>query len=198
MLFQYETNRLILKILHPDDAALVLDFYERDQELFEKYETARIPEFYTLKHQHRLLQYEYSAAMKLSTVRFYVFLKEQPDQIVGTVCLHNIIRTFYHTCEIGYKFSSHIHGHGYAFEAIDCCIQIAFCELELHRITALVCHDNERSKHLLNCLGFRLEGICRDYLLLQGQWQDHFLYSLLCTDSRINYVPTEAIQEPYV
>ena len=56
MLFKYETDRLILRILHPDEAPLVLDFYERDQELFEKYETARVPEFYTLKHQRRLIQ----------------------------------------------------------------------------------------------------------------------------------------------
>lgn len=187
MLFKYETDRLILRILHPDEAALVLDFYERDRELFEKYETARVPEFYTLKHQRRLLQYEYNSALKLSTVRFYVFLKEQPDQIIGTVCLHDIIKPFYHTCEIGYKFSSQFHGNGYAFEAIDRCIYTAFEELELHRITAMVCRGNERSMHLLDCLGFRMDGILRDYLILGGEWQDHALYSLLRTDPRNDY-----------
>ena len=36
MLFQYETDRLILKILKPECALQVLDFYNRDKELFEK------------------------------------------------------------------------------------------------------------------------------------------------------------------
>ena len=38
MLFQYETDRLVLKVLTPEYAPMVLDFYNRDRELFEKYE----------------------------------------------------------------------------------------------------------------------------------------------------------------
>ena len=36
MLLQYETSRLILKVLKSDSAPLVVDFYNRDKELFEK------------------------------------------------------------------------------------------------------------------------------------------------------------------
>lgn len=36
MLFAYETERLLLKIIKPDQADAVLDFYMRDKELFEK------------------------------------------------------------------------------------------------------------------------------------------------------------------
>lgn len=38
MLFAYETERLLLKIIKPDQADAVLDFYMRDKELFEKFE----------------------------------------------------------------------------------------------------------------------------------------------------------------
>lgn len=182
MQLEYKTDRLILRILRPDEAPLVLDFYLRDRLLFEKYETVRVPEFYTLEHQRKVLQYEYKLAMKLSTIRFYVFLKEQPNQIIGTVCFHGITRAFYQSCELGYKFSSEFHGQGYAQEAISRCIAIAFDELEIHRITALVCQGNEPSMRLLDRIGFQQEGLCRDYLYLQGQWQDHWMYSLLRTD----------------
>ena len=40
MLFAYETERLLLKIIKPDQADAVLDFYMRDKELFEKFEDA--------------------------------------------------------------------------------------------------------------------------------------------------------------
>lgn len=189
MLFEYETDRLILRILRPENAASVLDFYLRDRELFEKYETERLPNFYTINHHQKLLRFEYNAALKLSTVRFYVFLKSNPSQIIGTVCLHGITRSFYQTCEIGYKFSSEFHEHGYALEAVDYCTQIVFKELELHRITAYVCEGNERSMHLLETLGFHKDGVCRDYLFLQNCWQDHMMYSLLITDVPHHYEP---------
>ena len=38
MLFEYETNRLILKIMKPDNAQQVLNFFLEDREYFEKYE----------------------------------------------------------------------------------------------------------------------------------------------------------------
>lgn len=38
MFFQYETPRLLLKVLRADCAPQVLDFYNRDKELFEMYE----------------------------------------------------------------------------------------------------------------------------------------------------------------
>ena len=37
MFFQYETPRLLLKVLRADCAPQVLDFYNRDKELFEMY-----------------------------------------------------------------------------------------------------------------------------------------------------------------
>ena len=43
MLFAYETERLLLKIIKPDQADAVLDFYMRDKELFEKFEPDRMP-----------------------------------------------------------------------------------------------------------------------------------------------------------
>ena len=59
----------------------VLDFYNRDKELFEMYEIDRVPDFYTVKHLQKVLRYEYSMAVKSQLFRFYVFEKEKsvPD-----------------------------------------------------------------------------------------------------------------------
>lgn len=183
MLFQYETERLVLKILKPECALQVLDFYNRDKKLFEKYETDRVPDFYTVPHHQKMLRFEYNAAIKQSIIRFYVFKKEDPSTIIGTVCLHNISRIFYSSAEIGYKFGSQFHHQGYASEAIRCVLDIAFHDLNLHRITALVCKGNDPSVRLLERIGFTMEGICRDYLVLHGVRKDHFLYSMLSSDA---------------
>ena len=38
MLFEYETQRLLLKIIKPEYGSSVLEFYLRDKALFERYE----------------------------------------------------------------------------------------------------------------------------------------------------------------
>ncbi len=178
MLFQYETSRLILKVLTPDYAQTVLNFYLQDKDLFEQYEADRPVGFYTVSFQRNTLQAEYSLAMKFSAVRFYVFLKESPSTVIGTVCLYNISNSFAR-CEIGYKFSSAYHHHGYAVEAVERCVDMAFAELGIHRICAMVQKENMHSIHLLESLGFQKEGICRHYMRIKGKWIDHLQYSLL-------------------
>ena len=178
MLLQYETRRLILKIIGPDYANNVLKFYLNDKELFEKYETDRSPNFYSEGHQHNILQVEYGLALKMQQIRFYVFLKDKPDQIIGTICLYDV-SSIYSRAEVGYKFSSKYHHKGYASEAVEKLMDIAFIELNLHRITAHVQEENSPSIRLLEGLGFEKEGICRDYLYLHGTWRNHIQYSLL-------------------
>ena len=87
MFFEYETPRLLLKVLRADCAPQVLDFYNRDKELFEMYEIDRVPDFYTVKHLQKVLRYEYNMAVKSQLFRFYVFKKENPCRIIGTVCI---------------------------------------------------------------------------------------------------------------
>ena len=178
MLLQYETRRLILKVLGPDYANDVLRFYLRDRQLFEQYEANRSPNFYTENHHRTILQLEYGLTLKLAQVRFYVFLKDDPETIIGTVCLYDISNS-YSRAEIGYKFSSAYHHKGYATEAVEKLIDIAFSELNLHRISAHVLEENVPSIRLLIGLGFEKEGICRDYLCLNGMWADHLQYSLV-------------------
>ena len=181
MLLQYETQRLILKVLGPDYSNDVLRFYSNDKDLFERYEADRSVNFYTEPHQRTILQLEYGLALKLSQVRFYVFLKEDPDTIIGTVCLYDISNT-YSRADIGYKFASEHHHKGYASEAVEKLIDIAFSELNLHRICAHVQEGNLPSIRLLHNMGFQQEGICRDYLCLQGVWTDHLQYSLIAPE----------------
>ena len=83
MLLQYETSRLILKVLKSDSAPLVVDFYNRDKELFEKYEIDRIGDFYSTRYQQKVLKYEYNmnvtvnaAFIQYSTLK--TIFQEQP------------------------------------------------------------------------------------------------------------------------
>lgn len=182
MNMEYQTERLELKILTDTKAGQVLKFYLDNQEIFEEYETDRPPQFYTEEFQKLLLESEYNLAVKQSLLRFWVYEKGQPDQIIGTVSFHNIRRGYYQSCEIGYKFDQRYWGRGYARESISKCIRVAFEELKLHRIEACVLPKNTASRKLLESLGFELEGIKKQSVKLHGVWSDHELYALLARE----------------
>lgn len=179
MQFEYETERLILKIVKPEAAEQVLDFYLRDRELFERYEPERIPGFYTVEKLKKLIVLEYNAAVKGTIYRFYVYRKGCPDEMIGTVCFHDIEKGISSSCEIGYKFSSRYHRRGYATESLRMITRAIFRELGLHRIMAWALPENEASARLLIKVGFVYEGISRDHLFLQGRWRDHAQFSMI-------------------
>ncbi len=175
----YETDRLILKVLRPEAAKKVLCFYLDNKELFEKYEARRPDNFYTAKYQKSVLLCEYNLTVQLSAVRFYVFLKDDPERIIGTVCFRDITRSIYESCEVGYKFDERFWHHGYATEALIEGIDIMFGDLGLHRITACVMPENTPSIRLLESLYFKREGLLRQNARINGKWSDHYLYSLI-------------------
>ena len=175
----YETDRLILKVLRPEAAKKVLCFYLDNKELFEKYEASRPDNFYTVKYQKSVLLCEYNLTVQLSAVRFYVFLKDDPDRIIGTICFRDITRSIYDSCEVGYKFDERFWHHGYATEALIEGIDIMFGDLGLHRITACVMPGNTPSIRLLESLYFKCEGLLLQNARIQGEWADHYLYSLI-------------------
>lgn len=181
---EYETSRLLIKALEGEAAEQVLEFYDKNKQIFEKYEIDRVENFYTPAYQSALLQCEYNLMQKRQSARFWVFEKEAPQHIIGTFSFHNIRYSAYYDCELGYKFDQKIWGKGYAKESIAWGIQIMFEELGLHRIEALVMSQNKHSKNLLKALGFKFEGIKRQNVKLHGTWCDHEVHSLLNDYSR--------------
>lgn len=116
--YESQTDRLILKVLTPNYANAVLNFQNRNRESFEAYEPTRPANFYTASYQQAVLKCEWDLALKQQCIRFYVFRKDDPQMIIGTVCLHDIRFAAYSCTEIGYKFDAAFRRMGYASEAI--------------------------------------------------------------------------------
>lgn len=175
----YETERLQLRLLQENAASQVMDFYARSREAFEKWEPDRPANFYTLSHQAALLHYELQLAAKRTSLRFWVFCKEAPERIIGTVSFQEINRSIYQSCRMGYKFDPAFWHRGYAGEALRCGLDLIFGEVGLHRVEALVLPENGPSIRLLERLGFVNEGISYSCVYLHDRWRDHLRFSLI-------------------
>ena len=175
----YETERLLLKVLNKEAAPMVLPFYENSKELFEPWEPKRSHNFYTLSYQKAFLTAEYNQIADGKLIRFWAFLKENPEEIVGTVCFQNLLKEPYHCCSLGYKFNRKYLHQGYATESIQKCIDIVFSEHHMHRIDAYIMPDNLASIHLIERLSFQLEGTCQSFARIGGEWTDHKHYALI-------------------
>jgi ribosomal-protein-alanine N-acetyltransferase len=66
--------------------------------------------------------------------------------------------------------------------AVRALIPFAFGAIRLHRLEAACIPTNATSMRLLEKTGFQREGYARQYLCINGSWQDHVLYARLATD----------------
>jgi ribosomal-protein-alanine N-acetyltransferase len=99
-------------------------------------------------------------------------------RVIGGCNFTNIVRRAFQACYLGYGIDYRFEGKGLMYEGLKAAIDYVFNEMKLHRIMANYIPTNERSGKLLRRLGFNIEGYARDYLLIDGRWQDHILTSL--------------------
>ena len=100
------TNRLILRVENESKAKQVLDLYLRNRLPFEQYEPTRPASFYTQDYHWSSLHREYIAYTMGTFLRYYIYLKDRPDKIIGAINF-NIFRTSREPyAEIGYKIDA--------------------------------------------------------------------------------------------
>ncbi|MBI9045932.1 MAG: GNAT family N-acetyltransferase [Anaerolineaceae bacterium] len=105
-------------------------------------------------------------------------VRKTDNLLIGTCGYHKWSQA-YCRAEIGYDLSPAFWGQGYMSEALRAVIHNGFERMGLNRIDALVYIKNDPSLQLLKKLGFKQEGLLRDYFCLDGVFYDHYLFSLL-------------------
>ncbi|MEE3392150.1 MAG: GNAT family N-acetyltransferase [Lachnospiraceae bacterium] len=176
---EYETDDLVLKVLKPDSAYEVLNFYEKNKYFFEPHEPDRGENFYSLQFHKANLQYEYEAMESGSYMRLWIFRKGGPDVPIGTFCFYNYVKGAFRFCTLGYK-TDFYHAHkGIMYRALSYYIPVFMNETGMHRIEAFVSSKNTPSIGLLKKLGFKAEGTIHSYAYLNGAWKDFELYTLI-------------------
>ncbi|HKL78892.1 MAG TPA: GNAT family N-acetyltransferase [Mobilitalea sp.] len=175
----YDTPRLTLRPLPKEAAEQVLYFYKDNKSVFEPWEPTRAATFYTLAYQKASLFAEYNLMLQGKLLRYWVFLKDNPNEIIGTFCFQNFLKGPYQSCSLGYKFSKKFHHQGYAYESIHKGIDILLEDHPVHRIESFIMPYNYPSIRLIEKLNFIYEGISYSYANINGNWTDHRRYSFI-------------------
>jgi ribosomal-protein-alanine N-acetyltransferase len=112
---------------------------------------------------------------------FFIF-RRSDHVLVGGLTLANIRRGCAQAGSLGYWMGAAYARQGHMSAAVSALIPFAFATLRLHRIEAACIPANTASIKLLEKTGFRREGFARQYLCIDGVWQDHLLYARLKDD----------------
>jgi len=114
---------------------------------------------------------------------FFIF-RQRDDALLGGLTLANVRRGVAQAGSLGYWMGAHYAGRGVMTEAVRAMVSFSFGPLRLHRLEAACIPTNRASIRLLEKTGFGREGLARQYLCINGLWQDHILFALLSADTR--------------
>ena len=88
--------------------------------------------------------------------------------------------------EIGYSLTTSHQGRGLMPQALPLLLDEIFLNTSLQRVEARCAVGNDASARVLEAVGFRREGLLREYFVLHGERVDNYLYAIL----RRDYLPS--------
>ncbi|HLP91299.1 MAG TPA: ribosomal protein S5-alanine N-acetyltransferase [Nostocaceae cyanobacterium] len=173
------SDRLLLRIAVPEDVPHILKYFGDNKNYLTPFYPRWAENFFTEEFWKYQIENNFIEFINDYSLKLFIYLKSNPREIIGTANFNNIVRNAAHFCSLGYSLAEHQQGKGYMTEALKAAIQYAFEDLNLHRIMANYMPHNRRSGNVLKRLGFVVEGYARDYLMINGKWEDHILTSLI-------------------
>lgn len=174
-MIELNSNRLIIRQADNNDIEKIISFYSTNRDYLLDFEPKRDSLFYTPEFWGKRLVEEKNTG----TIRFFILKINEPGKIIGTVSISGIIRGAFQAGYLGYALDENSQGKGYMTEALMRIIKFSFEELNLNRLMANCMISNEKSLKLLSNLGFELEGTAKEYLFINGKWEDHTLTSIV-------------------
>jgi ribosomal-protein-alanine N-acetyltransferase len=130
--------------------------------------------------RQRLRRYDEDIRKGLS-YSFFIF-ESAEQHLVGGLTIADIRRGVAQSGNLGYWAGAAFAHRGFMTRAVRAIIPFCFDTLRLHRLEAACIPTNIASRKLLEKTGFQREGYAREYLCINGLWQDHLLYARLRQD----------------
>ena len=134
--------------------------------------------FRTIDEARQLIARYTSRFLNQVGIRWGIARKENPATLIGS-CGYNIWIPSSRRAIIGYDLGRAHWKQGIMSEALKRVLDFGFGTMQLNRIEALVFAQNLPSHRLLKKLGFKCEGVLREYEFVKERFVDLTMYSLL-------------------
>ena len=172
------TKRGVLTILNESQAPLLYDYVNQEKTFLSPWEPQRSEAYYSLETcQLRVREMRRDFLEDKGVV--FCFLSPNEDRMLAYSNYSNIIRGVFQACNLGYSLRESEQGKGIMNEVLSAGLEYIHKELHIDRIQASYMPRNAKSAAVLKKLGFDKEGIARDYLKINGRWEDHILTALV-------------------
>lgn len=167
-----------LRVLTEDDAEEMVQLLIRNRNYWAIYEPRHPDSYFTAAVQREKIRESIYQARENREYSFGIFYPPT-DKLIGHISMYNIKRLPFLSALVGYSIDEPYSGRGISTEAVQLVIGFGFEKLRLHRIEAYVSPQNTGSIRVLEKAGFINEGLLREFLHINGVWEDHYHYAIL-------------------
>lgn len=171
--------------LHTDRLELVEIGQAHLGDIFKLFSDNKVTQFYnvtTLTNEieaKKFIDWFHSRFKDKAGIRWGISLKGHKN-IIGTIGFNNFSKQ--HRANIGYDLQSEFWNKGYLTEVLKTVVEFGFKELEINRIEAEVMQGNVASEKVLAKIGFKNEGVLREWMHWNDKHYDMTMFSLLQSD----------------
>lgn len=177
------TERLVVRLANERDDYLLAEYYASNREFLKPWEPVRDDSYCSPSGwQARLAMI--NDMHRQGSGYYFILLDPQEEDVLGVANFSNVLKGSFYACFLGYSLGEKSQGQGLMFEALQAAVSYMQQQQHMHRIMANYMPHNHRSGNLLARLGFKREGYAENYLLIDGEWQDHVLTALTYSDWR--------------
>jgi [ribosomal protein S5]-alanine N-acetyltransferase len=155
----------ILRPLVPEDCDEVARLLRENREFMAPFEPLRDERFFTSEGQRERIEENFAG-----------FAIVVDSLISGGVTISDPVYGAFRSAHLGYWVDERMNRRGLATRAVGEAVEIAFGQLDLHRLQAGTMVDNVGSQRVLEKNGFERIGLARRYLRIAGEWRDHWLF----------------------
>lgn len=172
-----KTPRGVLKLLDLEEAHLLKAYVNEQREHLAIWEPQRSEDFYS----------EETCYLRIKEMRrdfiedrgcVLCLLDPKQERMLAYSNYSQFVRGVSQSCFLGYSLAHELQGQGYMQECLKAGIEYVSKELNIDRIQACYMPRNQKSAAVLARLNFEKEGMARNYLKINGQWEDHILTAL--------------------
>ena len=170
-----------LRTLREEDAADMASLVYRNRHYWSIYEPRHQDSYFTTAVQREKILESLHHMKNQREFSFGIYDKKT-NALIGHISMYGVKRLPFSSAFIGYSIDEIFTGQGIATEAVQLVVKHGMEVVGLHRIEAYVSPRNVGSIRVLEKARLQREGLLRQLLFINGEWEDHYLYALLEND----------------